>query len=410
MVTSENRSNKFRCRQKYIIVTYSQIPTQWDIPGLIRLFHDMRAKIRVGLEYHEDGNPHVHVFAINDDRFNFRNSNALDHDGVHPNIKAVVRTPHIAWKYVAKEGNLLHDDIPNEPTYRSNRKRKTENENVYESILEGISYEDVLNRCKARKPNDFAKCFGNIQACARFLHPSDERYDYVNPEGFQAYAKNYPAIEQWQKQFLPDQLCDNADTGSVSSRTPSLISGTSTDVDASITSYDAQSIESDPIITTIDGLRYDSPPRPEKKTNTMKPRAPCLILWGKSRLGKSIFSRSLGRHCYFKPAFCMDELDEDADYAVFDDISGGMAKFDYKNWLGGQSAFSVTDKYRKRRTIQWGKPCIYLCNQNPFESEHPNVDLDWLSRNSVLVEITDDVPLAVDSAYSGRALCSQTEQ
>ena len=48
-------------------------------------------------------------------------------------------------------------------------------------------------------------------------------------------------------------------------------------------------------------------------------------------------SRSFGRHMYFGGLFNMDQLDTEADYAVFDDIQGGFEYWPaYKSWLGGQ--------------------------------------------------------------------------
>ena len=59
---------------------------------------------------------------------------------------------------------------------------------------------------------------------------------------------------------------------------------------------------------------------------------------------------------------------EDAQYAVFDDIQGGFQFFPaYKGWLGAQQTFTVTDKYRGKTTINWGRPSIWLMNDDPEE-------------------------------------------
>ena len=41
-----------------------------------------------------------------------------------------------------------------------------------------------------------------------------------------------------------------------------------------------------------------------------------------------------------------------------------------------QNTFTVTDKYRGKTTIQWGRPTIWLMNDDPEEVGH--VDLNWL--------------------------------
>lgn len=89
----------------------------------------------------------------------------------------------------------------------------------------------------------------------------------------------------------------------------------------------------------------------------------------------------------------MDEFRDNADYAVFDDLQGGLEYFHaYKFWLGAQKEFNVTDKYRKKKRIQWGKPCIYLSNQDPRADK--GVDVDWLEGNCVFQFVGGDECIA----------------
>lgn len=86
--------------------------------------------------------------------------------------------------------------------------------------------------------------------------------------------------------------------------------------------------------------------------------------------------------------FNMDELYGDAEYAVFDDMIGGFEFFkNYKAWLGCQSEFTLTDKYKHKRKFMWGKPCIWLANDDPALDTH--VDMEWLAGNADIVEIRD---------------------
>lgn len=83
----------------------------------------------------------------------------------------------------------------------------------------------------------------------------------------------------------------------------------------------------------------------------------------------------------------MSELDavDNAKYAVFDDMQGGFDFFHgYKFWLGGQADFTVTDKYKGKRSIKWGRPSIWLCNNDPSTEK---VDWSWLEGNCVIVEL-----------------------
>lgn len=96
----------------------------------------------------------------------------------------------------------------------------------------------------------------------------------------------------------------------------------------------------------------------------------------------------MGRHAYFGGLFCLDEDTDDVDYAVFDDIQGGLEFFhSYKFWLGCQSEFYATDKYKGKKLIQWGKPSIYCSNGDPRMDK--NADVEWLEGNCVFVWIDD---------------------
>lgn len=102
-----------------------------------------------------------------------------------------------------------------------------------------------------------------------------------------------------------------------------------------------------------------------------------------------MWARSLDDHVYCCLQFNVDDVKagiEDAKYAVLDDIQGNFQFFpSYKGWLGAQATFTVTDKYRGKTTITWGRPTIWLMNDNPEECT--NVDLDWLKGNCDIVHL-----------------------
>jgi len=63
----------------------------------------------------------------------------------------------------------------------------------------------------------------------------------------------------------------------------------------------------------------------------------------------------------------MDDYDEQCRYAIFDDLEGGLIRLaGWKGWMGGQHQFVTTDKYKKKRTIYWGRSSIYISNTNPL--------------------------------------------
>lgn len=122
-----------------------------------------------------------------------------------------------------------------------------------------------------------------------------------------------------------------------------------------------------------------------------------LVLWGPTRLGKTLWARSLGSHAYFGGLFSLDEDLDDVAYAVFDDIQGGLKFFpSYKNWLGAQKQFYATDKYRGKKLIDWGRPSIFVSNNDPRYGE--GADMEWLEGNCDIVEVTTSLLMPVESS------------
>ncbi|UDN67442.1 replication-associated protein [robinz virus RP_326] len=143
------------------------------------------------------------------------------------------------------------------------------------------------------------------------------------------------------------------------------------------------------------GVQIDTGKFPELdawvQQNIVRPlagRNKSLLLWGPSRMGKTVWARSLGRHAYFGGLFSLDES-TDVEYAVFDDMQGGLDYFHgYKFWLGHQKWFYATDKYKGKRLIHWGKPAIWIANTNPLMDK---CDSDWLLANCDVIEINEKI-------------------
>lgn len=114
-----------------------------------------------------------------------------------------------------------------------------------------------------------------------------------------------------------------------------------------------------------------------------RPRS--LILIGDSRTGKTEWARSIGEHMYFNGMLNLDKWDNDATYAVFDDWEDWGRFYLYKQFLGAQKEFELTDKYRAKRTVQWGKPSIVISNETPFFK-----DWNWIEINCFIVKINNN--------------------
>lgn len=116
-------------------------------------------------------------------------------------------------------------------------------------------------------------------------------------------------------------------------------------------------------------------------------RGKSLVLYGPTRTGKTEWARSLGKHAYFGGLFSLEEDISSANYAIFDDIAGGLSFFpQYKSWLGSQLQFYTTDKYKKKKLVNWGRCCIWIANEDPRMD--PKADLEWLEGNCVFVNVS----------------------
>jgi len=118
-------------------------------------------------------------------------------------------------------------------------------------------------------------------------------------------------------------------------------------------------------------------------------RPKTLWLTGASRLGKTEWARSLGRHMYFNGSFNLDDWDADATYIVWDDFDWKWLPY-RKQFVGAQRQFVVSDKYRKKRSITWGKPSIFVWNDDndPWRS-FTTRELEWYQANTIRVILTE---------------------
>jgi len=119
-----------------------------------------------------------------------------------------------------------------------------------------------------------------------------------------------------------------------------------------------------------------------------------LILWGPTRLGKTLWARSLGSHIYFCGLYSGAEAMKyaDVDYAVFDDMGGFKYVPLFKNWLGCQKQFQVKQLYKDPVLIEWGKPTVWLCNDDPLQDASLSQwDIEWLQGNCTIIHMTEPI-------------------
>lgn len=133
------------------------------------------------------------------------------------------------------------------------------------------------------------------------------------------------------------------------------------------------------------------------------------MIWGPTQVGKTTWARSLGPHVYFMGVMSGEVALRDmpdAEYAVFDDMRGGIDFFpSWKEWLGSQATVSVKKLYRDPVQLKWGKPSIWLANQDPRDQLRANItertphgkvraienDIEWLEGNCQFVYVGESI-------------------
>jgi hypothetical protein len=344
------------------------------------------------------GRTHMHVFAVKDNSFNTRNAKYFDIIIYHPNIKAITSNARGVWDYVTKNGNILVQEVPR-PAARS--KKSSHSREVFLSAWNAPDYESSLRIIREGDPRTFYTAFNSISSATKYRFPGVEAPIYTNPDGLQIDLEGLDDIDEWLKVALPNRSGQpGGDAESVTDQltdaTPSLTSGGSSDWG----SFATPDRDMGPALFTEefpaewDPIRYESSsPKTQPQLSHHQARPKSLILWGRSRTGKTLFARSLGRHVYHATEFNLACHTEDAEYAIFDDLKDGLRTkgFDYKCWLGGQLQFNATDKYTRKRVVSWGKPTIYITNDDPFEARRGDIDFEWLRANVTVVNIDKNI-------------------
>lgn len=389
------RKNQFLIRAKYILLTYSQVDEDEINHNMIhQRIVQMGGRCRIGREIHKDGGIHYHAFCVKEKRFISRDPRRFDINGFHPNIEQILRTPENAWAYVAKDGNLVVDELPDPPVSRSKSARKQEVWNT--APWESRTPEQAYHLLAKEDPKRALCSFNSIYPALKHLIPTNQYIEYTPPPGLAYELDAYPEIAGWQQRYLGQYTAPEVNTNqlqeSSSSETDSVYSGESGNMASSGTSQ-----------TSISALfgedcelsRYEAAATlPSEHTTPLKlqqHRPKCLVIIGPSRLGKTLVARSFGKHSYFHGNWNVEQYNPDALYNIFDDIKGQLSAFDFRSFLGAQHDITVTDKYHKKKTIKNGKPAIYLSNKDPLTTRHGREDRDWLKANCIFVYVTTPI-------------------
>lgn len=310
---------------RYALLTYAQCGNL-DPFKIVNHLATLHAECIIGRERHADGGTHLHAFVDFGRKYRSRDTRAFDVEGYHPNITPSKGRAAYGWDYATKDGDICAGGL--ERPREDRRKTGDSLDDRATEICNAQSKDEVFQLCQELAPSKLLWSYPSIRAWANDKFPA-ECPEYEHPNTLKIDTSNYPELDRWVEEEL-------------------------------------------------DGFR-------------MGRRGRSLILIGPSRVGKTVWARSLRQnHIHFGQLFSLDEFREDADYAIFDDIQGGIEFFPaYKAWLGHQRHFTATDKYRGKKTINWGKPAIWCSNTDPRSDK--GADADWLDANCTFVFVDTSI-------------------
>lgn len=364
------RSGDFRCKSRRLLLTYAKVGGSWSHSELVKHLTELDAGFRLGREFHKDGTVHYHCYVDFRRQHEFENCHKFCYgaDGLqrgaacsgtgHCNILVVWKTPHFVWDYPGKDGpeSILHDTTGGRPAVSTSKEDKRA-EGTY--CLDASTRDEFLARVKEVDPWALVKSSMSVEHRARALFPEAKAPPFQRIEGLRFNWESFPTTTKW----ILGSLSEGEDR--IRRLAPEF------------TAEDAERI------------RLGIPPR------LRGGRAKSLILWGESLHGKTDLARHLGPHIHWERDYRLQSLldvgTENIDYLIIDDIdwsSDLLRGSAYKAWLGGQHHFIATDKWVKKLDITWGKPCIFLCNEDPLLFLKP-ADYRFIMKNCYIEHVRE---------------------
>lgn len=342
---------------RYGLITYSQCG-DLDPHAVVCHFANLEAECIIGRECHADGGIHLHVFADFGRKFRSRKADIFDVGGRHPNISASWGTPWSGYDYAIKDGDVVAGGLERPVERKSGGKAAVD----WDTIIAAPTRDQFLDLCLQLAPKDTVCSWGSVTKFADWRYRVEPE-EYVSPSGVGFTPESAEGLVEWYSQ-----------SGIGSGQT--MI---------------GELFLSGPPLSRASPTGAECHPAFAADMKLGRPRS--LVLWGESRLGKTLWARSLGAHIYcvglVSGAECMRAAS--VDYAIFDDIRGGIKFFPaFKEWLGCQRSVTVKQLYREPCLVDWGKPAIWLSNTDPREGLDP-ADARWLEANAFFVDLSTPI-------------------
>nr|AIG55111.1 replication-associated protein [Dioscorea alata]AIG55171.1 replication-associated protein [Dioscorea alata] len=349
-------TKRFRLSAKNFFLTYPECSLSKDdaLTQLLAIPLPTNKKfIRVTREFHEDGNPHIHVLLQLEGKAQITNQRIFDlrhlHSSrcFHPNIQSVKSCSDVK-AYVEKDGDYT-DWGEFQIDSRYSRGGTHDLLTRYAGASNATSVQELLQIIKEKDPRSFSLQYHNIRANAERI--------FARPVAM--FRSNWAYSSFHVTQGIQQWLVTNFDENSA-----------------------ARPFENNIFIL---------------KENIDRPIS--LILEGPSRTGKTEWARSLGPHNYIcgYMDFNPHTFRNDVMYNIIDNIAPRDLKLKHwKQLIGAERDWQSKYKYGKKPVqIIGGIPAIILCNPgsdssySEFLDKRENISLrQWTRQNARFEFIT----------------------
>nr|UUC10269.1 AC1 protein [Sweet potato leaf curl virus] len=343
---------RFKIQAKNYFITYPRCSLSKEdcLAQLLNIQTPTNKKyIHIAKELHEDGEPHLHVLVQFEGKFVCTNSRFFDlvsptrSAHFHPNIQGAKSSSDVK-SYVDKDGDTLTWGEFQVDGRSARGGQQTANDAAAEALNAG-SKEAALQIIREKLPEKYLFQFHNLVSnLDRIFSPPPSVYS----SPFSSSSFN----------AVPDIISDWA----------------------------AENV-------------MDSAARPDRPIS--------IVIEGPSRIGKTVWARSLGPHNYLCGHLDLSPkvYSNSAWYNVIDDVNPQYLKH-FKEFMGAQKDWQSNCKYGKPVQIKGGIPTIFLCN--PGEGSSFKLWLDkpeqealknWALKNAIFCDVQS--PFWVQEEVSG---------
>nr|ADZ96535.1 C1 [Sweet potato golden vein associated virus] len=334
------RAGRFNINAKNYFLTYPQcsISKEEALAQIQNIPTAVNKKfIKICRELHEDGQPHLHVLLQFEGKFQCTNQRLFDlvsqtrSAHFHPNIQRAKSSSDVK-SYVDKDGDTLEWGEFQVDGRSARGGQQTANDAAAEALNAG-SKDAALQIIREKLPEKFIFQYHNLLSnLDRIFSPPPSVYS--SPFSISSF-NNVPDI-------ISDWAAENV---------------------------------------------MDAAARPDRPIS--------IVIEGPSRIGKTVWARSLGPHNYLCGHLDLSPkvYSNSAWYNVIDDVNPQYLKH-FKEFMGAQKDWQSNCKYGKPVQIKGGIPTIFLCN--PGEGSSFKLWLDkpeqgalknWATANAIFCDV-----------------------